>query len=119
VSVFDSGTDELIEMFKVQGIDRSQVSAIWELPAGVAAADEFPITAHELDRINRVLDRPLRLDAGRELFLGLHRDYPGEVIEDAGGERWYPAPGLDVPLLLPGIESLRSVRPKPSDEGES
>lgn len=113
VSVFDEETEELVDEFKVHGIDRAQACALWDLAPGGAADGELPVTEKELGPLNRLLDRPLRLEPGRVVFIGLHRDFPGEVIEEPDGQRWYPAPGIEVPLEMPGTETLPQAMPKP------
>lgn len=112
VSIFDEETERLVEEFKVHGLDSAGARSLWEVPPGEPPAGEFPVTEKELGRLNHLLDRPLRLEPGQVAFIGLHRDYPGEVIEEADGERWYPAPGIEAPLAMPGMEPVVPAPPK-------
>lgn len=112
VSVFDEKTEKLVEEFKVDGLHSAEARVLWEVPPGVPPAGEFPVTEKELARLNQLLDRPLHLEPEYVFFIGLHRDYPGEVIEEPDGEQWYPSPGIEAPLALPGMESLTPAPPR-------
>src|SRR5690606_9976612 len=91
-------------------LDPATARAIWNVAPTDCLDGEFPVTESELAALNELLDPPLRLEPGVVMFIGLHRDHPGEVIVEPDGRRWYPAPGIDAPF--DATDGLRSSTPK-------
>ena len=78
VTVFDSGTQELLADLPTVGVETTEVRLVWGIPAPTILM-ELPITPGELDFINAHLTEPLSLRPGMVAFLGQVADFPGEV----------------------------------------
>jgi hypothetical protein len=92
LTVFSSTTEELLTVLSLTPLSADEVRQLWDLPPHVPIGC-LPVGDDEWPLIRRHLDVDDEVPMGDiEAFLELNQDFPGEVIEEADGTRWFPPP---------------------------
>ena len=91
LTIFSSKTEELLAVLPLAGVTADEVRQLWDLPPHVSigclpvSEDEWPFV-----RLHLAVDEVPLGDV--DAFVELSQDFPGEVIEEADGSKWYPPP---------------------------